>query len=789
MIYNYLKIAIRNLRRHWGYTAINVMGLSVGLVVSFLIALWVNHEWSVNKFYSDNDRVYMLLANVDIQEGGIQTWSTTPYPLVEYMQEHYPEIETAGAYDPTNKKQFEYKQIQFIEDGLYATPGFFEILDYPFVLGDASSPFAGQQSVAISEKLAFKIFGENWKEKALGSVIKIDEEPAYAVSAVFADPPQTSSLQFDFVLSLDEAHRQNNDDTPWGNFDSRVLIKTYAQTDVEALCTKFDEALKKNNPYSEGVTFQTQRYANTYLYNRFDNGQPSGGRIEYVRLFSGAALFLLIIACINFMNLATARAARRAKEVGVRKTVGASKGALISQFLLEAILITSISLLLALGLSRLLLPYFQDITGKVLTFNYSDFTFWVILLSIGILASLLAGIYPAFFLSSFKITNVLKKGPWTTSGGGSKLRKSLVVFQFVLSAFLVIGALAVKEQVHYIKNKNLGLNKDNVFYFRLPPKAYDEQLSFREELTRIPGVTDVSFSSSNPLSVNAQTGDPIWEGMAADENRQFRILSTDKHFLETMNIELVEGNGFATELLKDTVSYIINETAAEVMKLDDPIGKKMSFWGDGGPIVGVAKNFHITSLYDAIGPLIIACNPNRVDIAMLRIEKERTQEVILDVEQTFGRFSTGVPFRYDFLEDRYNQMYQNEQRTGQLATWFALIALLVSSLGLLGLSAFMAEQRTKEIGIRKVLGASVTNITIMLSKDFLKLVLFALIIGLPVGWLLVNRWLDKFTYRIELTWWIFALTALVAIGVAILTVSYQSIRAAFANPVKSLRQE
>jgi putative ABC transport system permease protein len=789
MIYNYLKIAFRNLRRHWGYTTINVLGLSVGLVVSFLIALWVRNEWSINKFFNDSERIYLLYANIDIQEGGVQTWNTTPYPLIAYTQENYSEVEVVGAYDPTNKKQLVYQQNQFLEDGIYATPGFFEVLEFPFILGDAASPFVGQESVAISERLAVKVFGENWQKEVLGATVKIDETAGYTVSAVFADPPQTSALQFDFVLSLDEAHRQNNDTTPWGNFDSRILIKTHEHTDIRALCTRFDEALTKNNPYAKGVSFQLHHYSDSYLYNRFENGKMSGGRIEYVQLFSGAALFLLIIACINFMNLATARASRRAREVGVRKTVGAGKKDLIIQFLLEAMLITGVSLLLAVGLSRLLLPYFQEITGKALTLDFTNLSFWGMLLSIGLLTSLLAGLYPAFFLSSFNIIHVLKKGRHSTGEGGSKLRKGLVVFQFILSAFLVIGALAVKEQVQYIKNKNLGLDKENVFYFRLPPKAYDEQWSFREELMRIPGVTNITFSSSNPLSVGAQTGDPEWEGMAPGENRQFTVLSTDKYFMEAMNIEMIAGEGFDTQLLNDTVSYIINETAAEQMKLEDPIGKKMTFWGDGGPIVGIAKNFHISSLYEAIGPLIIACNPNRVDIAMLRIEEERTQDVILDVEQTFNRFSAGMPFRYDFLVDRYNQMYQSEQRTSLLATWFALIALLVSSLGLLGLSSFMAEQRTREIGIRKILGASVRNIILMLSRDFLKLVVLALVISMPIGWIVINRWLDKFAYRIELTWWIFALTTLVAIGVTILTISYQSIRAALANPVNSLRQE
>ena len=395
--------------------------------------------------------------------------------------------------------------------------------------------------------------------------------------------------------------------------------------------------------------------------------------------------------------------------------------------------------------------------------------------------------YPSFVLSSFKVANVIK-GNHSQSAGGRLIRKGLVIFQFILSAFLVVGALSVHEQIEFIKHKNLGLDKNNVMYFRLPPEAQEKMAVFREEMLRLPGVHDFTYSSSNPLSVGSQSGDPRWEGMDPEARVFFNILRTDHHFLDAMNISLVQGRNFSGELSSDTLSILINEKAAEVMKLDDPLHKRVEFWGASGTIVGIVKDFHISSLHIPIEPLMIVNYPEGVNLAMLRLDEKNIDQTLAGVEGVFDNFASGFPFRYDFLDDRYMQMYKNEQRTGQLASWFAIIALFVSCLGLLGLSAFIAEQRTREIGIRKVLGASVINITAMLSKDFLKLVVLALTIGLPIGWYLIEKWLSQFTYRVELPWWVFALTIVIALSIAILTVGIQSVKAASANPVRALRQ-
>jgi ABC-type antimicrobial peptide transport system permease subunit len=788
MFRNYLKVAIRNLIRERSYSLINVMGLSVGLGVSLLILLWVQSELKIDGFHKDGQHIYRVMANVNTGESGIVTWQSTPYPLMDYLIQRYPDFEAVAAYDLTNKRQIEFDNVKFLEDGIYATSSFFDMLSFPMLEGEASTAQNKTNSITISEHLATKLFGKNWQGKAVGHPISLNGEKGYTITGVFASPPEHSSLQFDYVLSLEEKMANNKIEFPWGNFDSKILIKAREGLEKAEIESRLTAALRANNEFLEKTSAIVQPFSRGYLHGKFEEGKEAGGRIMYVRLFAAAAIFLLLIACMNFMNLATARASRRAREVGVRKAVGAGRSALISQFLFEAGLITTISLLFALALGSLALPYFQHISGKNLAFQFSSPFFWGLLAGIGAITTLLAGSYPAFFLSSFKITNILK-GRLAYNFAGNHLRKLLVVIQFVLSALLIVGALGVQQQIDYIKNKHLGLDKQNVMYFRMPPGAQQKPDAFKAELTRIPGIEQLTFTSSNPLEVSSQTADPSWEGMPAGAEVLFNVMQADHQFLKTMNIPLAEGRNFSEILDKDTVTFLINETAAAAMKLEQPLGKKIEFWGMGGSIVGIVKNFHINSLYESIGPLIIIHAPENTDLAMLRINPALTSSVISEAGEVFSQFSAGYPFRYDFMDERFLQKYQSEQRTGQLSRWFAIVALFVSCLGLLGLTAFTAELRQKEISIRKILGATSTNVVALLSRDFIRLVGLALMIALPLGWYLLRKWLSDFEYHINLSWDIFALAGGIAIAIAMLTVSLQSLKAVRANPADSLKQE
>ena len=787
MLKNYFKIALRKIFRQRIYATINILGLSVGLTVSLLIFLWVQDELKMDQFHEDGDQIFKVLANVE-SNGNIQTWKGTPYPLIDHLATNYPEVTDVGAYDNTNKKQFLAGEQEMLADGIYADPGFFRILNFPFVEGNRREIFSNPNGVVISEKLAGRLFGKDWKGFALGETVSINGQTNYKVTGVFSDTPEDSSLRFDFALSLDQLHKDNNNEWPWGTYSTDVIFKLKEQIDPASFEQKIANVILEKNKHEEGVALTIQPYGRSYLYAQFENGKEVGGRIEYVRLFGFAAIFLLMIACINFMNLATARASKQAKEVGIRKTIGANKRSLVIQFMTEAAIITGISIFVAVLLSNLLLPSFQEISGKELMINFASPQLWATIVITSIFTALLAGSYPSFFLSSFRITNILKN-KLSNKFSGNNLRHSLVVFQFVFSALLVIGAMVVQSQVNFIKTKHLGLDKENILYFRTPPEARDKMEAYKSELLQIPGITQLTFSNTNPLSVGSQTGDPNWEGMFPDESMLFNVLTTDDNFLQTMNIPLKTGDDFTALLSSDSVGYLINETAAKIMKLGQPIGKHMQFWGVGGPIIGVVEDFHIGSLHKDIGPLIIAHFPQRTRLTMLRVDPNSTNDIIAASQQVFEKFSAGYPFRYDFLDERFSQMYRSEQRIENLSWWFALIALFISCLGLLGLSTFIAEQKSKEISIRKVLGATVYHIVFLLSKDFLKLITIALAIAFPIAWYTMNDWLANYAFSIELSWHFFALAGMIAIAVVLLTISYQSAKAILSNPIDSLKTE
>jgi putative ABC transport system permease protein len=790
---NHLNIAWRNLRKHKGFSTLNILGLAISLTAALYILLWVRDELSYDAFHTHGERIHAVLANLKHGDGSIDTWTGAPYPLMETLTARYPEVELAAAFQQPYERYLKVGDETIIANGTAGSPELFELFSFPFVKGEWREAFSQPGATAISAALAARLYGENWASFIPGAALEMDGKK-YTVTGVFADIPANSSFRFDYVLNLDEQMKaRENDEFPWGTFDKHTFLRLAPGVPVAEFAKKITRTIHDNHAQKPDIDIWLHPLNKMYLWSNFENGGVAGGRIEYVRIFGAAALFLLLIACINFMNLATAQASRRAKEVGIRKTVGASRQNLIGQYLGEAALIAGISLGAAVLLTELFMPQFRDLTGKMIELDYSDPAFWALLGGIFAFTSLLAGSYPAFFLSSFKAVNTLKGGGQVLLGGAvywsaRGFRQALVVLQFVLSGLLVISALVVYQQIRYIQNKNLGLDRDNVVHF--PSEALGDKFeSFKAEALRHSGVKSLSAVSGNPLEGGIETGDPAWPGKQDGQGAIFRIILTDHNFLSTLKIELARGRDFSTDLSTDSMAFLINETGARKMGLDEPIGARLSFWGNSGPVVGVVKDFHVNSLHVPIAPTIISISPENTWTALARVDSERTEEAVAHLENTFKQFAPGLPFKFDFLDDTYRQAYLNESRIGKLAALFALLSAFISCLGLFGLSAFMVEARAKEIGVRKVLGASAANIVRLLSKETLVLVGLSLLIASPFGWYMANKWLDNFAYRIEVQWWVFVLAGAAAIVAALLTVSLQSVKAALANPAESLRSE
>ncbi|MGD1894785.1 MAG: FtsX-like permease family protein, partial [Cyclobacteriaceae bacterium] len=566
-----------------------------------------------------------------------------------------------------------------------------------------------------------------------------------------------------------------------------IFVQTQEGVDGAALSAKITDIQNEHIEQFRSAHF-LQPYADQYLYSSFKDGKQAGGRIEYVRMFGVEALIILLIARIKFVNLATARSMRRAREIGVRKAIGAGKRSLVAQFMGESYLLVLVAFGLAMVLVLLALPIFNELTEKEVTLaNLSGSTF-LLFSGIAVLMALLAGLYPAFYLSSFDAVRILR-GSFCLSGGGTQLRQGLVVFQFAISILLIGGSIIVYQQIDYIHSKNLGLDRENVISMRLEGDMRAKFGTVKEELLQSPGIASVTSTSESPLDIGSSTASVSWRGRDPDAQIIINILMVDFDFLETMKMELVEGRSFDTKFGTDSFNYIINRRALEVMEFEEPLGEQLSFWNASGTIVGVVEDFHMASLYSEIAPTIIQLRPRSTDHLFLRTQPGRTTEAITSLENVALQFNPEYPFEYNFLDDTFRQTYRGEMVVGKLAGYFTGFALFIACLGLFGLAAYAAERRNKEIGIRKVLGATVTSIVTLLSKDFLKLILVGFIIAIPVAWYLMSQWLQNFAYSIEINWWIFALAGLLALLVAWLTISFQSIRAAVANPVDSLRNE
>ena len=786
MFKSYLKTAFRAFRRQKAYSFINVFGLAVGLGCSLLIVLWIQDEVSYDRFHEEGDQLYRVKRNY-FSDDQIYTWDAIPKPLAQVLEDDYPEITDAVLITWQETILLTSGDQAFREDGHHAGPAFFEIFSFPLLQGNPATALTDPHAIAISESLARKLFGPDWHDTALGQTIRMENRLDLTVSGIFEDVPATSTLQFEFVIPIEEFIERNDWVEHWGNSGLRLFVRLEEGADPDLVTAKIENIIKENHESADALLF-LQPYTDAHLYSDFEDGQLVGGRIEYVRMFGVVALFILLIASINFMNLSTARSARRAREIGVRKAVGATQRTLVGQFIGESVLTALVALVLGLIMMLLALPAFNELTGKSIAINFLDPMTWGTLLGLALLTGLLAGSYPAFYLSSFNVIGVLR-GAVVRRPGAVGVRKGLVVFQFALSTLLIIGTLTVYTQIDYIRSKNLGMDRDNLLYTNLEGGVAEQYEAFKQELLQKPGIAGVTTSSQNPLSVGSSTSDPDWGGKDPESEVLFHIINAHYDFIETMKMEMADGRTFSKDFATDSVNYVINEASARAMGMDNPVGERLEFWGQEGEIIGVVKDFHMNSFYEPIEPTIIRLDADNTWMLFVRTEAGKTQEALAGLEALHATFNPDYPFTYRFLDENYERTYRSEIVIGQLANYFAILAVFIACLGLFGLASYTAEQRAKEIGIRKVLGASVPNLVTLLSREFIMLVLVAFVLAIPLAYYLMNQWLSNFAYRVEISWWIFLMAGLTALGIAWLTVSYQSIRAALANPVKALRTE
>jgi len=673
--------------------------------------------------------------------------------------------------------------------GSYADIDFFKMFSYPLLEGNTASALNTPNGIAISRKMAEQFFGS--PEKAINKTIRYENNESLVVTAVFENIPANSSQQFDFLRNWQDYTKQNAWVSSWGSSSPYTLIQLRKDADPVKVEAKIKDFIQQYTPGTKEshTELALQPYTEKYLHSTFKNGQLDGGRIEYVRLFTLVAVFILLIACINFMNLSTARSTKRAKEVGIRKVVGAVRFSLIGQFIGEALLLTFLSGILAVILAAILLPAFDNLTGKQLSLPVGQVFFWASLIGFLVLTGFVAGSYPAFFLSSLKPNRVLK-GSLKFSFAATFFRKGLVVFQFGLSIVLIIGMIVIYRQVNYIQTKNLGYDRENLLYIPIEGDLIKNYKVFKDEAGKIPGINGISKMKESPTIIGHHTSDIGWQGKDPNLTISFADATVGYDFVKTMHLKLKEGHDFSKDFGTDSIGYILNEAAVMKIGYQHPIGLPLS-WGDQrGKIIGVLEDFHFTSLHEAIEPLVIRLSEKQNwGSILVRTDAGKTKDVLAALERLCKGLNPAYPFTYKFSDQEYAKLYSNEQAVSKLSDYFAGLAIFISCLGLFGLATFSAAQRTKEIGVRKVLGASVTNIVSLLVINFLQPVFIAMLIAFPVAWYVMNQWLQDFAYKINIGWWSFALAGLLTICIAILTVSFQSIKSALINPVKSLRTE
>ena len=788
MFKNYFKVAWRNFIKDKQFTILNVLGLSAGIACTLLIYLWVHDEMSFDKFFQKDGQIYQLLEHRKT-DGDVKISDESSGLLSETLAAQMPDIEYASPLAPPDwfqKFTLSVGDKNIKASGQYAGKDYFNIFSFKLIEGDKNHVLADKDNIVISDELAKKLF--NTTKNIIGKPIKFQHDTVFFVSGVFEKMPHHSSQQFDFVLSFDYLKDVQPWVKTWDNTGPHNFVLLKKGTDINAFNKKIAGVIRANSEDTTRSPF-AMKFSDTYLLNTFNHGSRTGGRIEYVKLFSLIAIFILLIACINFMNLSTAKASGRMKEVGVKKVLGANRRQLIFQFLSESILITIFAMLVAIGIAWLLLPQFNHLTGKEIAFNFSP-SLIIALLCITIFTGLVSGSYPALYLSKFNPLTVLK-GKINSSFAEVVSRKGLVIFQFTLSVILIMSVLIIYKQIQFIQSADPGYNKDNVIRFDSEGSIQGSEETFVSELRKIPGVVNASYTSHNIVGRNWGTYGLEWEGKNQNEDIYFEGIRAGYDFIKTMGMKMAAGRSFSKDFGSDNSKIILNESAVNAMHLKKPIGTNIKLFDQKMQIIGVVKNFHFESLHEVVKPLFIMYQPGGDSWSkiMARIKSGHQKETFAAIQHFYESYNPGFPFSYNFLDEAYRKQYETEVRVSTLSKYFSGLAILISCLGLFGLVAFTAQKRQKEIGIRKVIGASANNIIFMLSKDFLKLILISILIAFPLAWWAMHEWLQSFAYRINIGSTVFLIAAASVILITIITISFQAIKAAIANPVDSLRSE
>jgi putative ABC transport system permease protein len=799
MIKNYIKIAWRNIIRNKTFSAINIVGLSLGIAACILILQYVAFELSFDDFHKNKDQIYRVRQD-RYNEGKLSTqWAAGTYAVGNSFKDAFSEVQDYVKLIRHRPTMMDYGDRSLKVEKVYtASSSFFNIFSYPLLSGDARTALTEPNTVVLSESVAKNFFGS---ENPVGKTMLRNKKSAYKVTGVFKDMPANTHLKADILISyatfLSET-KDNQPETAWQWDGCLTYLKLRPNTDIPKLEAKFPALVDKLAGEDHNAVYLLQPLTDIHLYSHYMMEAEANGDGNTVYLLLGIAFFIVVIAWVNYINLATARAINRAREVGVRKAVGSQRSQLIGQFMTESVLLNGFAVILALLLVAVSLPKFNEISGQALSFQLlASRMFWLPLITLFVIGAFFSGLYPAFVLSGFKPVVVLK-GKVSTSAKGALLRKSLVVFQFAASLFLLVGTLTVFQQIRFMRQQSLGINIDQTLVINPPiiadDSTYMRQMSaFKDELLRQSGIKSIAASTVVPGEASDWNAGGIrLKGTDESQGKQYRVIGVDYDFLKTYDLKLIAGRNFSKEFGSDPKAVVFNKMAVKQLGFNNPqeaVGKEIDFWGETFTIVGVTDNFHQQSLKDAYEPLIIRLIPDIRGYFSVKLTSGSATASVATIQSEWNRFFSGNPFEYIFLDERFNDQYKADQRFGQIFGVFTGLAILVACLGLFGLASFTTAQRTKEIGIRKVLGSSVYAIVEMLYREFAILILISFVIAAPLAWFATSQWLNGYAFRTSIQWWLFAAPFALVLIIALLTVSFQSIKAALMNPIQSLKSE